>query len=155
MLTPCFSDYLASQLGAVVITPVLRGQLGVQEDVRQSLIGELGVLDVRDILHMTRLILNTHPYLSSSRVGLLGSEYGGYLAAMIMDTVKDVQICASITQPIVDWKENGEYKKYKHFLCFFSIKDVLESEYFVGSFNKSFEEYEQVRLTNHLRWIQS
>ena len=152
MLTPCFSDYLASQLGAVVITPVLRGQLGVQEDVRQSLIGELGVLDVRDIIHMTRLILNTHPYLSSSRVGLLGSEYGGYLAAMIMNTVKDVQICASITQPIVDWKENGENPKLLTFICF-SIKDVLESEYFVGSFNKSFEEYEQVRLTNHLRWI--
>ena len=111
MLTPCFSDYLASQLGAVVITPVLRGQLGVQEDVRQSLIGELGVLDVRDIIHMTRLVLDTRPYLSSSRVGLLGSEYGGYLAAMIMNTVKDVQICASITQPIVDWKENGENKK--------------------------------------------
>ena len=79
--------YLASR-GNIVLQLDGRGR---GEDWRRRLGEEgLGLADVEDQTKSLRFVLQKFSFISKRRVGVLGSQYGGWLAAIIL--AKDLLI---------------------------------------------------------------
>jgi len=135
------TNYLVSIMKVVVITIQSRGSEGLQENVRQSLIGQVGRLDVNDMNAGIKAALSSISYLDPHKVGLIGSHYGGFLATLLMETdeLRNFELCTAIDTPIVNWRNY----------------DSLVSDYLFGSGDKSLNSlsYENVLLTHLLRNI--
>lgn len=54
-------------------------------------------------------LLNTHKFLDRTRVGVWGWGYGGYVAAMVLASNKQVFKCGVAVSPITDWLYYSEY----------------------------------------------
>lgn len=70
--------------GFIVIYPLRRGICGMGKSWKEELIGNYGVLDVRDILTSVRSIIKCGKYnIDENKIGLYGGSYGGYNALLI------------------------------------------------------------------------
>lgn len=56
-------------------------------------------------------LLNTHKFLDRTRVGVWGWGYGGYVAAMVLGSNKQVFKCGTAVSPITDWLYYSEYSR--------------------------------------------
>jgi len=53
--------------------------------------------------------LRRYPYLEGKRVGVMGSNYGGFLAGALLAHRQERLIkCGLLTAPIVDWRLTGK-----------------------------------------------
>ena len=103
--------YLATQ-GNIVLQVDGRGSRGRGEDWRRQLGEEgLGLADVEDQTKSLRYVLDKFSFISKRRVGVLGSQYGGWLAAMILANSGAVQ-CGVFTDPIMQVDRLGGFNKH-------------------------------------------
>ena len=58
-----------------------------------------------------RYVLDKFSFISKKRVGVLGSQYGGWLAAMIMANSGALQ-CGVFTDPIMEVDRLGRFNKH-------------------------------------------
>ena len=51
-------------------------------------------------------MISTLPYIDSSRLGVLGTNYGAFLAGMVVGQTK-LGMCGVLTSPVVNWRHHG------------------------------------------------
>jgi len=79
---------------------------------------QLGKRQVEDTYHIIKHLTEKLSYVDTSKVGLLGSHYGGFIAGLLL--AKDAQSpspiinCAITQSPIVDWKNYDAFFTEKH-----------------------------------------
>jgi dipeptidyl aminopeptidase/acylaminoacyl peptidase len=81
-----FFDEFAVQTGAGfgVLFCNPRGSSGREEEFARCLIGHTGEIDAPDVLAVLDHVLAHEPDIDTSRIGLLGGSYGGYLTNWIV-----------------------------------------------------------------------
>uniref|UniRef100_A0A8C1YLC0 Dipeptidyl-peptidase 6b n=1 Tax=Cyprinus carpio TaxID=7962 RepID=A0A8C1YLC0_CYPCA len=103
---------------------------------------KLGELEERDQLEALRIISQL-PYIDSSRVGVYGKAYGGYLASRLLRSDENPNMfkfkikCGTIVSPITD----------------FSLYASAFSERYLGSPQSSKRGYEMARLTDNMEQL--
>ena len=98
-----------------------RGAGGRGEDWSKKLVGQVGVVDVEDqilalklvflrfpsCIYLTcRYVISTLSFIDSSRLGVLGTNYGAFLAGMVVGQTK-LGMCGVLTSPVVNWRHHG------------------------------------------------
>ena len=53
-----------------------------------------------------RFIISSIPYIDRSRVAVMGTNYGGFVASMVM-AQSDLVLCGVFTSPVTDWINYG------------------------------------------------
>ena len=51
-------------------------------------------------------MISTLPYIDSSRLAVLGTNYGAFLAGMVVGQTK-LGMCGVLTSPVVNWRHHG------------------------------------------------
>uniref|UniRef100_A0A671PGQ6 Dipeptidyl aminopeptidase-like protein 6 n=1 Tax=Sinocyclocheilus anshuiensis TaxID=1608454 RepID=A0A671PGQ6_9TELE len=103
---------------------------------------KLGEFEERDQLEALRVI-SQEPYTDSSRTGVYGKAYGGYLASRLLRSDENPNMfkfkikCGTAISPITD----------------FSLYASAFSERYLGSPQASKREYEMARLTDHMEQL--
>uniref|UniRef100_A0A8C0YCF1 Dipeptidyl-peptidase 6b n=2 Tax=Cyprinus carpio TaxID=7962 RepID=A0A8C0YCF1_CYPCA len=103
---------------------------------------KLGELEERDQLEALRIISQL-PYIDSSRVGVYGKAYGGYLASRLLRSDENPNMfkfkikCGTVVSPITD----------------FSLYASAFSERYLGSPQSSKRGYEMARLTDNMEQL--
>lgn len=95
---------LSSRLKMAVIKVDGRGSEGRGLRWRDSL--DIGNTDVDDQLQAVREVLAGHSFLDSTRVAVIGTNYGGFLAALMLADrdLGRLLHCGVLTSPIFDWR---------------------------------------------------
>ena len=89
-----------------------RGSQGRGERWRRRLEEEgLGLADLEDQADSVRYVLKRFPFLSSRKVGVVGAEYGGWLAALLLASSRTVK-CGALTDPVMDTEILGTFNKH-------------------------------------------
>ena len=70
--------------GYCVIYTNPRGSAGYGEEYGATLNGRHGTVDYTDVMHFTRDAIKRFPFIDSSRLGVTGGSYGGYLTNWII-----------------------------------------------------------------------
>jgi len=76
-----------------------RGSLGFGQDYVESLLGNIGSLDVEDVVKATRSVLDV---VDPSRVGICGGSHGGFLGAHCIGQHPDLFKVAALRNPVTD-----------------------------------------------------
>jgi dipeptidyl aminopeptidase/acylaminoacyl peptidase len=88
--------------GYAVFRPNPRGSAGRGSDFAAAVLGDMGGLDVQDILTGIAHLVDTG-VVDPDRVGIVGQSYGGYLACW-MPVVSDAFRAAVARSPCTDWR---------------------------------------------------
>ena len=86
-----------------------RGSWGQGLKWHKLLVGHIGDFDVQDQLAGLRYVINRY-HVDTERVGVMGSEYGGYLAIKMMTDSRgggDIISSALLKSPVIDWTIHG------------------------------------------------
>ncbi|UXM89897.1 alpha/beta hydrolase family protein [Paenarthrobacter sp. JL.01a] len=74
--------YAAAGYAVVMCNP--RGSSGYGQDHGRAIKGQMGTLDMQDVLSFLDAALAAHSALDPEQVGIMGGSYGGYLTAWII-----------------------------------------------------------------------
>ncbi len=97
------AQWLADQGFAVVIADG-RGTPGQSPEWEHSVAGNLRDLALEDQVKALEWAAAAHPQIDTSRVGILGWSYGGYLAALAVLDRPDVFHAAVAGAPVTEWR---------------------------------------------------
>ena len=105
-------DHVLSSGHDIIVAQVdCVGSRGQGVSWSQLLVGHIGDRDTECLVEVTRFILE-HYSIDRDKVGVMGAEYGGYLALKLVTdlrTAGDIIIsCAIIQSPITNWRHYGE-----------------------------------------------
>jgi dipeptidyl-peptidase 4 len=92
-----------AEYGFLVVQLDTRGVPGTGKAALDALYQKLGRAEVDDMAAGVRALWS-RPYLDRSRVGIFGTSYGGYVAAMAVLRHPDVFAAASASSPASDWR---------------------------------------------------
>lgn len=101
-------NYLASELGVVVLQVDFRGSWGYGGEFNSGYAKSLGVVD-SDELVAAKGYLASLGYVRPDRVGLYGWSYGGFLTCMAMFTKPGVFDTGVAVASVTDWKNYNEW----------------------------------------------
>ena len=76
---------------------------GMGKRTLDSIYMKLGQTEVDDMANGVKALWD-RPYVDKTRVGILGTSYGGYVAAMALLRHPDVFVAASASSPPTDWR---------------------------------------------------
>jgi len=102
-----FHTYLVNK-GYVVFEIDYRGSAGHGRKFRTDVYMHLGGLDLQDELDGVEY-LKRLGYIDSTRIGMYGGSYGGFLSLMALLKSPDTYACAAVLRAVTDW---GNY--YHH-----------------------------------------
>ena len=91
------------------------------------LVGHIGVRDTECLAEVTRFIME-HYNIDTDRVGVMGAEYGGYLALKLVTDVRtagDMVSCAIIQSPVTNWRQYGRHLNTIEFINFAAPMQIL------------------------------
>lgn len=91
------------ELGFLVATFDSRGCNGRGKAVQDAVYRRLGIVEIDDQAAGVRH-LSARPYVDSTRVGVFGTSYGGYAAAMCLLRYPDVFHAAMAASSVTDWR---------------------------------------------------
>ena len=57
---------------------------------------------------ISRYIISSIPYIDKDMVGVMGTNYGGFLASLVLAQSSLVR-CGVVTDLVVDWRNYGEF----------------------------------------------
>jgi dipeptidyl aminopeptidase/acylaminoacyl peptidase len=97
-----FHQYLA-QRGYVVLAVDYRGSIGYGRDWRQGHYRDLGGKDYEDIAAAVPY-LDSLGYVDTSRAGIWGLSYGGFMALQALTVTPDLFRCAIDVAGVHDWR---------------------------------------------------
>ena len=89
--------------GYVVLDVDYRGSAGYGRDWRTDVYDFLGGLDLQDHLDGIDYIIKEYA-VDSTRIGMYGGSYGGFMAEMAAMRAPDKIACAAALRPVADWK---------------------------------------------------
>ena len=93
----------ACELGFVIAKVGNRGTVGRGKAFESATYLKLGGPDIADQADGVRF-LSQRPYIDSSRVGIFGHSYGGYMSALAVLKYPDVFQVAVSGAPVTDWR---------------------------------------------------
>lgn len=110
---PAFSDNVPTEnfavpsattdYGFLVVSLHTRSSLGMPKRVLDEVYLKLGVTEIDDMAAGIKALW-TRPYVDKANVGIYGTSYGGYAAAMAILRYPDVFAAASAASPPTDWR---------------------------------------------------
>ena len=92
-----------AEYGFVVVKAMYRGVPGTGKRGADALYTKLGRTEIDDIAAGVKALWS-RPYIDRTRVGIYGTSYGGYAAAMELLRYPDVFSAASSSSPVSDWR---------------------------------------------------
>ena len=81
-----------------------RGVVGRGHDSERVYSGRMGEVELQDQLVGVRTLFRSLPEIDSTRVGIWGASYGGYMTLMAMFRAGDVFDAGVSIAPVVDWR---------------------------------------------------
>jgi dipeptidyl-peptidase-4 len=81
-----------------------RGTPNRGRDFERATHMKLGQVDLDDQAAAVRQLLKTHPYIDSTRIGIIGSSYGGYLSALALLRYPDLFHVGVAIAAVTDWR---------------------------------------------------
>jgi dipeptidyl-peptidase 4 len=102
-----------TELGFLVAAFESRGGPGRGRLFRDALYQRLGTLEVDDQAAGVRALLR-RPYVDGGRVGIFGTSYGGYVAAMGVLRHGDVFRAAASSSAVTDWRHYNAVYAERH-----------------------------------------
>jgi dipeptidyl-peptidase-4 len=97
-------NLLLSQQGYLVAAIENRGTGAHGRDWRRSTYGQLGVLESEDFANGVRAMWRRWPWIDSTRVGIYGHSYGGFMALNAIVRYPEVFSTAIAAAPVTHWK---------------------------------------------------
>jgi len=94
---------LTTEFGFLVVSLSTRAMPGLGRRTLDSLYRKLGQTEVDDFAEGVKA-LATRPYVDRSRIGILGTSYGGYVALLALLRYPDLFAAASASSPVTDWR---------------------------------------------------
>lgn len=101
-------NYLATELGFVVLQVDLRGSWGYGGEFNSGYYKSLGVIDSDELVAAKRY-LDSLGYVRADRVGLFGWSYGGFLTCMAMFTKPGVFDTGVAVASVTNWANYNEW----------------------------------------------
>lgn len=94
---------MLTQKGYIVVCVDNRGTGGRGKDFRQVTYGQLGKFETDDQIEAAKWLAK-QSYVDSSRIGIWGWSYGGYMAGLCITRGADVFKTAISVAPVTNWK---------------------------------------------------
>ncbi|MEW5807410.1 MAG: alpha/beta fold hydrolase [Acidobacteriota bacterium] len=98
-----FHVYLAQELKAIIVDIDYRGSSGYGRKCRTDVYKNLGGKDLDDVVDVVEW-LKKLKYIDSSKLGIWGWSYGGFLANMAMLKTPDLFKVGVAVAPVSDWR---------------------------------------------------
>jgi dipeptidyl-peptidase-4 len=92
-----------TELGFLVVTLDARSVGGRGKKILDAIYEKLGTTEIDDMAAAVKQ-LRERPYVDGGRVGIYGTSYGGYAAALALLRYPDVFQAAVASSPVTDWK---------------------------------------------------
>ncbi len=94
--------YLAYH-GFIVVQVDGRGTKGRGRDFEKSVYQQLGRHELSDLIYTATYLTTRFPFMDSSRIGIMGHSYGGYLAALAIMRYPHIFRASVSIAPVTDW----------------------------------------------------
>lgn len=94
---------MLSQMGYLIVSVDNRGTGARGEDFKKMTYLELGKYESKDQIEAARYLCGL-PYVDSSRIGIFGWSYGGYMALMCMTKGSDYFSTGIAVAPVTSWR---------------------------------------------------
>lgn len=107
-----FNNYLVSK-GYIVFEVEYRGSAGHGRDFRRDVYMHLGGKDLYDELDGVEY-LKKLGYIDSTRIGMYGGSYGGFLPLMALFTSPNTYACAAVLRAVTSWEN---YYRHNPWYC--------------------------------------
>ena len=99
---------LFAKLGFKTLLVNYRGSLGVDEDYVNTLIGNAGDMDVKDVIQFVNYFINKS-LVDSSKLILFGGSHGGFLVTHLSGQLPNINFKACIARnPVIDLSFDGQ-----------------------------------------------
>jgi len=95
---------MLTQRGYVVMSVDNRGTGARGRAFKKIVYGQMGVIETRDQAAAARAIWRMYPWVDSTRVGIWGWSYGGFMALNTILQFPDVYRTAIAVAPVTHWK---------------------------------------------------
>jgi dipeptidyl aminopeptidase/acylaminoacyl peptidase len=105
-----FNTYLVKK-GYVVFEVDYRGSAGYGRKFRTDVYMHLGGRDLNDELDGVEY-LKRLGYIDSTRIGMYGGSYGGFLPLMALFTSPDTYACAAVLRAVTNWENYYRHNPY-------------------------------------------
>lgn len=101
-----WTAYLGSDPELEYITYVVdnRGTAGKGRKFRCSVVKQLGTLEAQDQIWAARELASRFSYINTSKFGMWGWSYGGFLTAKVVEADSGAFTFGLITAPVTDWR---------------------------------------------------
>ncbi len=100
--TSMWHRYIAEQ-GYIVVSVDNRGTNGRGKEFRQATYGQMGKLETQDQISAVKY-LYTLPYVDSTRIGIQGWSYGGFMALSCLEKGNKYFKAAISVAPVTNWR---------------------------------------------------
>lgn len=100
---PMWHRFLAEQ-GYIVFSVDNRGTGARGRDFEKQVYKKLGQYEVEDQIDAAKYIMNRFDYIDTSRVGIWGWSYGGYMSSLVLAKGNDIFSTAIAVAPVTSWR---------------------------------------------------
>lgn len=100
---PMWHRYLTTK-GYIILSIDNRGTGGRGRDFEKQVYKKLGQYEVKDQINAVRYVMDHYDYVDSSRVGIWGWSYGGYMSTLLMEEGNDVYKTGIAVAPVTHWR---------------------------------------------------
>ncbi|RVE70303.1 hypothetical protein OJAV_G00063140 [Oryzias javanicus] len=90
------------KLGCAVLMVNYRGSTGFGQDSIQSLIGNVGSQDVKDVQRAVLAVLRSDETLDSKRIAVIGGSHGGFLCCHLVGQYPDFYKACAARNPVIN-----------------------------------------------------
>ncbi|GEM_PF-7031744 len=98
-----FLDVYMALHGFVIVQVDGRGTKGQGAAFKKALYKELGRRELNDIIYTATYLTTRFPFMDSTRIGIMGHSYGGYLSALAIMRYPHIFRAAVSIAPVTDW----------------------------------------------------
>jgi dipeptidyl-peptidase-4 len=121
-----------TEYGFLRVRLMTRAAPGLGKRTLDSLYRRLGQTELDDLAAGVKA-LTTQPFVDAGRIGIYGTSYGGYLAALAIVRYPDVFAAASASSPVTDWR----------------LYDTIYTERYMGLPDANADGYERSRVARY------
>jgi dipeptidyl aminopeptidase/acylaminoacyl peptidase len=98
-----YDHYLAGRYRTIVVTMDVRGTPGRSDNFQHAIYKKFGTVEVDDTIDVIKWV-SQQPYIDSSRMGIMGASYGGYLVMKILEAEPRLFVAAVSAAAVSNWR---------------------------------------------------